>query len=347
MHMSDALLSPAVGGAGWLASAAFVAHSTRRLAGAADPGAPALMGLLGAFVFAGQMINFTIPGTGSSGHLGGGLLLAALLGPHAAFLVMTSVLTVQALLFGDGGLLALGCNVVNLGVFTCFLAYPLLFRPLVGVHATARRLTVAALLAAVVGLQLGAIAVVLETTVSGISRLPFATFLAFMAPIHLAIGAVEGLVTAAVLLYVTSTRPELLHRKHAEGRPLLPVLVVFALATGLLGGLLSWFASTRPDGLEWAVGRVSGSEELPVPSNGLSGALARWQEKTALLPDYSFGSAPEAEVESLPDGPAWPAPDAGTSLSGLLGGVVVLVLALGTGLVLRWGRSRGIGARVR
>ncbi len=77
-----------------------------------------LMGVLGAFIFAAQMINFTIPGTGSSGHLGGGMILAILLGPHAAFLVMASVLTVQALFFADGGLLALGCNIWNLGVLS-------------------------------------------------------------------------------------------------------------------------------------------------------------------------------------------------------------------------------------
>ena len=92
------------------------------------------MGMLGAFVFAAQMINFSIPGTGSSGHLGGALLLAILLGPHAAFVVVASVLTVQALFFADGGLLALGANLFNLGVLPCYLAYPLVYRPLAGNH---------------------------------------------------------------------------------------------------------------------------------------------------------------------------------------------------------------------
>ena len=75
------------------------------------------MGVLGAFIFAAQMINFTIPATGSSGHLGGGLILTILLGPYAAFLTIASVLMVQALFFADGGLLALGCNIFNLGFF--------------------------------------------------------------------------------------------------------------------------------------------------------------------------------------------------------------------------------------
>src|SRR5512143_3473726 len=107
MHMVDALLSPAVGGAMGAVTAATVAYCSRQVRREADDRRVPLMGVLGAFLFAAQMINFSIPGTGSSGHLGGGLLLAILLGPHAAFLVMTSVLIVQALFFADGGLLAL------------------------------------------------------------------------------------------------------------------------------------------------------------------------------------------------------------------------------------------------
>ena len=132
MHMADALISPAVGGTFWVASAAALAFSARKLKESSDEQRIPLMGVLAAFIFAAQMINFTIPGTGSSGHLGGGLILAILLGPWAGFLAMASVLTVQALFFADGGLLALGCNIFNLGVPTCFIAYPLIYRPLIG-----------------------------------------------------------------------------------------------------------------------------------------------------------------------------------------------------------------------
>ena len=104
MHMADALISPAVGGVMWAATAAAGAVSVRALARSKDERRLPLMGVMGAFVFAAQMITFSIPGTGSSGHLGGGLLLAALLGPYAGFLVMASVLAVQALFFADGGL---------------------------------------------------------------------------------------------------------------------------------------------------------------------------------------------------------------------------------------------------
>src|SRR5512138_3185630 len=101
MHMSDALLSPAVGGTLWAAAAGLVAASARRVERDPDPRRAPLMGVMGAFVFAAQMVNFSIPGTGSSGHLGGGLLLAALVGPEAACLVLCSGLGVQALFFAD------------------------------------------------------------------------------------------------------------------------------------------------------------------------------------------------------------------------------------------------------
>ena len=124
MHMADALISPAVGGTMWAVTAALTAYSAKKLKESANERIAPLMGVLGAFIFAAQMINFTIPGTGSSGHLGGGMVLAILLGPYAAFLSMASILTVQALFFADGGLLALGCNIFNMAFLSCFIAYP-------------------------------------------------------------------------------------------------------------------------------------------------------------------------------------------------------------------------------
>ncbi|MFL5271377.1 MAG: energy-coupling factor ABC transporter permease, partial [Anaeromyxobacteraceae bacterium] len=252
MHMSDALVSPAVGGVMWAATAGLTAVAARRVERDGEEGRVALMGVLGAFVFAAQMVNFAIPATGSSGHLGGGLLLAILLGPHAAFVVMASVLAVQALFFADGGLLAFGCNVWNLGFFTCFLAYPLVWRPLAGASPTRGRVVLASLAAAVVALQLGALGVVLETVASGISTLPFAAFAALMQPVHLAIGLVEGLVTAALVGAVWRARPDVLASRGAAAR-LRPLLAGLALAAAATGGVGAWFASSRPDGLEWAV----------------------------------------------------------------------------------------------
>ena len=232
MHMSDALLSPAVGGAMYAASAAAIGWSIYKMkkedASASgitdsfDSGFSAaklpLMAVAGAFVFAAQMINFTIPGTGSSGHIGGGILLAGMLGGCPALLTIAAVLIIQCLFFADGGLLALGANIFNMGVIPCLIIYPLIFRPVMkraarggsGQKLATGRMTAAAIISAVLGLQLGAFGVVLETTASGITALPFSTFVLLMQPIHLAIGIVEGVITAAVFVYVNNSRPEIL-----------------------------------------------------------------------------------------------------------------------------------------
>lgn len=340
MHMADALISPAVGGTLWAVSGGLIAFCARKVQRTLRDNLVPMMGVLGAFIFAAQMINFSIPGTGSSGHLGGGLILAVLLGPYAALIVIASVLTVQALFFADGGLLALGCNIFNLGFFPAFVAYPLIYRAVArGSHATTRA-WVAAILAAVVGLQLGALGVVLETKASGISELPWGTFVGMMLPIHLAIGMVEGLATAAVVSFVAKARPEALPAPETDQAAggLRPVLARLALAALVLGGVASWFASTHPDGLEWSMAKVSGKEELEAPAGGIHHALAGLQEKTALLPDYGFRTAeaeppPAAQAESAPR--SWPAVSAGTSLSGIVGGLITLALAGVVGFALK------------
>jgi cobalt/nickel transport system permease protein len=254
MHMADALISPAVGGTMWAVSGGLLAWCARKVKALRDDRLVPMMGVLGAFIFTAQMINFAIPVTGSSGHVGGGLILAVLLGPYAAFLVITSVLTVQALFFADGGLLALGCNIFNLGFAPAFIAYPFLYRPLAGRDRLGTRAWIAAVVAAVAGLQLGAFGVVMQTTLSGISDLPFKSFVLIMQPIHLAIGFVEGLVTAAVVAVVARARPEALGGRPCSESPvhLWQLLAGFLVAALLLGGVGSWFASTRPDGLEWS-----------------------------------------------------------------------------------------------
>lgn len=347
MHMADALLSPAVGGAMWVAAGATLAYSAKKVTQEIDDSKVPLMGVLGAFIFAAQMINFTIPGTGSSGHLGGGMILTVLLGPYAAFLVTASVLTVQALFFADGGLLALGCNIINLGVFPAFIAYPLVFKPLAGTKPTAARLTAASVVAAIVGLQLGAFGVVMETVLSGISALPFSTFVLLMQPIHLAIGIVEGLATAAVISFVWKARPEVME-KAALHQPIGQismgkVLGGLGVAAVVTGGLLSWFASTNPDGLEWSMFKVSGKEELEA-SGTVHETLGSLQKRTAFLPDYGFKKA-EHEAATEEPAPAWPAPDAGTSVSGMVGGILTLLVAVAIGFLLkRRGTAQGAGA---
>ena len=116
MHMADALVAPAVAATMYVCSGGAAGFSVKKVRLESDPKKIPVMGVMGAFVFAAQMINFTIPGTGSSGHLCGGMMLTALLGPYAAFLTMIGVLLIQCLLFADGGLLALGCNIWNMVV---------------------------------------------------------------------------------------------------------------------------------------------------------------------------------------------------------------------------------------
>ncbi len=339
MHMSDALISPVVGAVMWAGAAGVAAYSVRKISkedlieGKKVP----LMGVMGAFVFAAQMLNFTIPGTGSSGHIAGGLLLAAMLGPEAAFLTMIAILGIQSLFFADGGLLALGANIINMGLFSCFLAYPLIFKPLVGKRATPGRIVGASVLASVVGLQLGAFGVVLETLLSGKTELPFGAFVLLMQPIHLAIGIGEGLITAAVLVFLNSMEPHSVAALQPQaatgtgGFPKRAIAAVAALAV-LCGGVLSWFASTHPDGLEWSIWNVTGSAELESP-DGAHAALADVQSKTAFMPDYAL-ITPEDATAGEEEAANWPAVDAGTSAAGIVGSAITLALAGAVGLLL-------------
>ena len=327
MHMADALVSPSVGGIMWAVSAGLMGWCARTIKARRDDRLIPLMGVLGAFIFTAQMLNFSIPVTGSSGHFGGGLLLAVILGPHAAFLVLSSVLTVQALFFADGGLLALGCNIFNLGFAPAFIAYPLLYRPISGGGRSGVRPACAALVAAIVGLQLGSLGVVVETTLSGISDLPFKAFLLLMQPIHLAIGVIEGVVTAGIVVFVARTRPETLEGVHAKGAGTRAMLLGFFILAILCGGLFSWFASTRPDGLEWAITKVSGREAMPSREEGVHGRLAGIQRVTARMQDDGETANPQGPRAS---GEAAPSP----SLAGLSGGALTLVLVFVSGWIL-------------
>ena len=335
MHMADALLSPAIGGAMWAATAATTVYSARRVQHQLDNRKIPLMGVLGAFVFAAQMINFAIPGTGSSGHLGGGLLLAILLGPHAAFLTMASVLTVQALFFADGGLLALGANIFNLGFFPCFIGYPLIYQKITGTHTTPGKLVGGSMLAALICLQLGAFGVVMQTFFSGISALPLASFLAMMLPIHLAIGLVEGLSTAGVISFIWKARPEILdraiHEQPLGSLPIKNVILTLLAATVLMGGVLAWYASEHPDGLEWSIEKVTGSPELETTQSQSSHeTLEALQEKTSLMPDYSFRKTGGDQEEISPAQAR-----TGTTVAGLFGGLLVLGLGILMGFILK------------
>lgn len=329
MHMADALVAPAVAVTMYAASgvtAGTCLHTLRKEENTAEK--LPTMAVMSALVFAGQMINYTIPGTGSSGHLCGGMLLSAVLGPQAGFLSMVVILAIQCLLFADGGLLALGANIWNMGFYGCFVGYYLIYRPLLRSRRgkTPWKLALASILGCVVSLQLGAFSVVLETSLSGITELPFGAFLALMQPIHLAIGLVEGGITAAVLLFVYKTRPSLLQEVGAPAQPKTgskrKALAILAIAALVIGGGLSLLASSNPDGLEWSLfGNRDGgySENLGLAEDDYgvtsrAGTQAeKIVEKTALLPDYAFASDPENQ--------------AGTSVAGVAGVAAVAAVA--------------------
>ena len=318
--MSDALLSPMVGASAYTVSAVACAYAVRTIKkdDLCEKKVP-LMGVMGAFVFAAQMINFTIPATGSSGHIGGGILLAAMIGGLPALLSMSTVLIIQCLFFADGGLFALGCNIFNMGVVPCLIAYPLIFKPLVKKGMTAGKITVASIAAVVISLQLGAFSVVLETRLSGITVLPFSTFVLLMQPIHLAIGAVEGIVTAAVLCFVHKARPEIMESTYGKvsiqsGISMRNVLIALAVITTLIGGVLSIFASSYPDGLEWAIEKTAGTTELATSSPVIE-KTTQAQNAVAVMPDYDFKGAKEKGA------------GVGTAVAGIVGGALTFLLA--------------------
>ena len=342
MHMADALLSPTVAAGMAAASGAAAIYSIYGVRKENNTEKIPLMAVSAALVFAGQMINYTIPGTGSSGHLCGGMLLSALLGPYAGFLSMIVVLTVQCLFFADGGLMALGANIWNMAFYGCFVGYFLIWKPIVSGKIlsnlnTRTRIIIASVLGAVITLQMGAFSVVLETQASGITELPFGAFAGLMQPIHLAIGLVEGLITAAVLCFVYETRPELLTAVEETTEPakfsLNKVLACLAVLAMVTGGCLSLYASSKPDGLEWA---LFGNSEEGYASNmaldeedyGVTSSVAETassiQESTSFLPDYAFADNDSA---------------LGTTVSGLVGCGIVAAIALAAAAAGKFFRS--------
>lgn len=331
MHMADALLAPAVAGTMYVCSTAAAGYSVKKIRIENDEKKIPVMGVMGAFVFAAQMINFSIPGTGSSGHLCGGMLLSAILGPEAAFLTMIGVLLVQCLLFADGGLLALGANVWNMAFYGCFIGGMLIWKYMTRKGMSRGKIIAASILGCVVTLQLGAFSVTLETLVSGITELPFPLFAAVMQPIHLAIGLVEGLITAAVLVFLYETRPELLwnHQGNVEEKSRLSykaVIAVLAVTTIIIGGFLSLFASSNPDGLEWSMERVAGTAELEA-EGGVYTLAESVQSTTTLLPDYNWRIGESS---------------GGTMFSGITGGIVVVIVCAAGCYILKFFRRKSL-----
>ncbi|HEX2907048.1 MAG TPA: energy-coupling factor ABC transporter permease [Phototrophicaceae bacterium] len=246
MHIPDGLLNVPVSLVGWLLLAVLVAVALPQTRQQFGERQVPLMGVLAACVFAAQMINFPIPG-GTSGHLMGGTLVAVLLGPWAAVLVMTSVIAVQGLLFQDGGLLVMGFNVINMGVISAFVGYATyrwLYRLLPKTPATQLAAVGAG---AWLSVTLAAAAAALELAISGTSPLNVA--LPAMVGVHVLIGIGEALITVAALAFIRQTRPDLLGETApvaAQGSSLVAVGLMIALVITLVSPL----ANPNPDGLE-------------------------------------------------------------------------------------------------
>lgn len=210
LHIPDGFVSPSVAAAGWVVTALAVGYSARRARSELDERAVPLMGVMAAFIFAAQMINFPVAG-GTSGHLLGGTLAAVLLGgPWLAIVVMTAVITLQAVLIGDGGLFALGLNVLNMGVLTSLVGYGLVAsaRRVLGGRSTA--MLVVVFFSAWVSVEVSAAATGVQLALSGTSELRIV--LPALLGVHALIGIGEGAITAAALSFIAATRPELLGR---------------------------------------------------------------------------------------------------------------------------------------
>ena len=319
LHIPDGFLLVPVALVWWVLTIACLAVAVRQVGSLGEQQIP-LMGVMAAFIFAAQMLNFPVLG-GTSGHLLGGALAALLLGPWAGMLVMACVVALQALLFQDGGLLALGANIFNMGIATTAVGFLLGMPLLRAFGGKTWGLVVVGFLTAWLSVMTAAVLTSLQLVLSGV---PAAIVFPPMLFVHTFIGIGEGLITVAALTFVASTRPDLvaslapylkpdLARSRAARGTLVAVTAV-GLAFAIGAAFLSPLASASPDGLE----RVAEDQ----------GFIDRAQDPAYnVLPDYTIPGL---------EGPV------STILSGVIGLLIVFALAYGMTLLLR-GRGQSGG----
>ena len=299
LHIPDGFLSFPLALVGWLLAVVLIGWALRQTKEQLGERQVPLMGILAAFIFAAQMLNFPVAG-GTSGHLLGGALAAMVLGPWAATLIMTSVIAVQALLFQDGGLLVLGWNILNMGIFTAFTGY-FFYRGTKKILGNGQRsLFVAGFVGGWLSVMVGAVATAVELAISGTS--PLGVALPAMAGVHVLIGVGEGLITVAALAFISQTRPDLLQLGAQAPATRSAAWVWAGLVVTLIVTLFSPLASGSPDGLE----RVA--EERGFIDRGVDPTYE-------ILPDYTV---PFVENEA-----------ATTILAGVIGVLVVFAVAYG------------------
>ena len=251
LHIPDGFLTTAVSLIGWILAISMIAIAIRKTRLQLGERQIPVMGVLAAFIFAAQAINFPVA-AGTSGHLLGGALAAIVLGPWAATLIMTSVIGVQAVLFQDGGLLALGWNIINMGVLTAFsgyAAYRLLMR---GIGDTPKARLAAAFAAAWASVEVGAVATSIELAISNTS--PLALGLPAMTAVHALIGIGEGLITSGAVGLLQASRPEILRKAEVPERG--ANFVLAGVLAALITAAFSPLASSHPDGLEFIAGQT-------------------------------------------------------------------------------------------
>lgn len=304
MHIPDGFLSIGVIIVCWALSIIGIGVALARTRKALGERQVPVMGVLAAFIFAAQMLNFTVVG-GTSGHFLGAALAAILLGPWAAMLTMTTVVAIQALLFQDGGVLALGGNILNMAVISPIVAY--------GFYRSVRTLLgnrkgstlVAGFVAAWVSIVVAAVACAMELGFSGTS--PIGIALPAMAGIHALIGIGEGLITVGALALLTAVRPDLVEAERAPA-PAGMRWVWGGLAIAVVLALFSPLASPYPDGLESVAERF--------------GFIERAQEPFyEVIPDYAF---PGISNEAL-----------ATIAAGIVGTLIVYGVAVGLAALFR------------
>ena len=210
VHIPDGFINAPTSLAAGAAAAGGVGVSLRRAARTLQDRQAPLAGLVAAYIFAVQMLNFPVA-VGTSGHLLGGLLAAVLVGPWAGALCVAVVLVVQALLFADGGLSALGLNIINMALVTAWGGYAVFLLLRRALPATRASVTAAAGVAAGVSVVLASLAFVVEYAIGGSGGAPVGTVFGAMVGVHTLIGIGEGIITALTVAAVLAVRPDLVY----------------------------------------------------------------------------------------------------------------------------------------
>ena len=336
MHMANELLSIPVATGTLAIAAGSLSFICRKVGQVIAAEKLALMGILGAFVFAAQMVNFQLPAMpGTSGHMVGAVLLAIILGPHLAAIVISSVVIVQCLIFQDGGLLALGCNIINIGLVPSYLGY-FLYRTVTNGRFSSLKVYIGAMLASVIAMEAGAILVAIQAAMSGVLAVPLSTFLITMIGVHFLVGFVEGLVTVTVLAYLQQLRPDIV-ADSLPGTVRLSknaVLATLGILAVLIGAGLSLLASDLPDGLEWSYAErpdEPGFESVVSNPDSRITAVDDFQSKYSLMPDYSARASKLGDVSDQEAnlGAGW------TSFAGIVGSAVTMAVIWLTAWMLR------------